>query len=188
MSGRARAYLGMSIDGRIAGPEHSLRWLHEERPREVESSPPESPGAWVSYDDFMADIGVLLMGRRTFDVVSEFDRWPYGDLPVVVASSRALPENHAATVSDACGSTSEILAAARARTEGGDVYVDGGQLVSSFLDDGLLDELTTTVLPTVRGPGVGLFESLAGPHNLDLVDLAVGEGGAVQLRWIPQGI
>lgn len=188
MGGRARAYLGMSVDGRIAGPEHSLDWLQEERPRKVESSPPESPSVWVSYEDFMADIGVLVMGRRTFDVVSKFDGWPYGDLPVVVASTRELPDNPAATVSTACGSTSEILTAAHARTDGGDVYVDGGLLVSSFLEDGLLDELITTVLPTVRGPGVGLFESLAGPHNLDLVDLAVNQGGAVQLRWIPQKI
>ena len=49
----------------------------------------------------------------------------------------------------------------------------------------LLNELITTVLPTVRGSGIGLFDSLSSAHNLDLIDVATNEGGAVQLTWVP---
>lgn len=186
MSGRVRGYLGMSLDGRIAGPGDDLEWLHATRTRRVEEPVPEVGGAWLTYEAFMADIGVLLMGRGTFDVVSGFQYWPYGETPVVVATNRALPTDVPATVTAAAGSVEELIDAARERSGGGDVYLDGGRLVSAALDAGLLDELTTTVLPTVRGPGVGLFEHLGTPRDLDLVNVATDPGGAVQLTWVPQ--
>lgn len=184
--GRTRGYLGMSLDGRIAGPEDDLGWLHEVRGRVVDSPVPATGGTWLGYDDFIAGIGVLLMGRRTFDVVHAFDAWPYGDLAVVVATHRSLPDDVPGTVTAIEGPISDVVAAATRRAGGRDVYVDGGRLVCDLLDAGLLDELTTTVLPTVRGPGVGLFDALRGPHALDVVRVVTNDGGAVQLTWVPQ--
>jgi len=43
------------------------------------------------YGAFMAGIGALLMGRRTYDVGAGFEGdWPYGDRPVLVATHRPL--------------------------------------------------------------------------------------------------
>lgn len=175
----------MSLDGYIAGPDAELDWLQEARFRRVASPTPKLNGSWLSYDDFIADIGALLMGRGTFDVVSGFDSWPYGDLAVVVASHRPLPDSTPSSVTSASSDPAGLLAAAQERAGGGDVYVDGGQLVSAFVDEGLLDELITTVLPTARGEGIGLFDALRSPHNLDLVGVATSDGGAVQLSWVP---
>lgn len=154
MSGRLRGYLGMSLDGRIAGPGDDLGWLEESRPRAVEGPVPATSGEWLSYEDFTADVGVLLMmGRRTFDVVSGFDEWFYGELAVLVATHRPLPTVTPPTVTSISGTVDEAVSEAQRLAGGNDVYVDGGQLVCAVLDAGLLDELTTTVLPTVRGPG-----------------------------------
>lgn len=185
MSGRLRGYLGMSLDGRIAGPGDDLGWLEEPRPRAVEDSVPATAGEWMSYEGFTADVGVLLMGRRTFDVVNEFDEWFYGELGVLVATRRPLPTSIPPTVSPISGTVDEVVAEAQRLAGEKDVYVDGGQLVCAVLEAGLLDELTTTVLPTVRGPGIGLFDALDGPHELDLVKVATNEGGAIQLTWVP---
>ncbi|MGI8632029.1 MAG: dihydrofolate reductase family protein [Solirubrobacterales bacterium] len=184
MSGRVRGYLGMSLDGRIADPGDDLGWLDESRPRAVGGPVPATAGEWLSYEDFTAAVGVLLMGRRTFDVVSGFDEWFYGELAVLVATHRPLPASSPPTVTSISGTVDEVVAEARRLSGGNDVYVDGGQLVCAVLDAGLLDELTTTVLPTVRGPGVGLFDALRGPHELELVRVATNEGGAVQLTWV----
>jgi dihydrofolate reductase len=186
MSGRVRGYLGMSLDGRIAGPGDDLSWLNESRPRAIETPVPAASGEWLSYEDFLADVGVLLMGRRTFDVVSGFDGWSYGELAVLVATHRPLPISIPSTVTSISGTVDELVAEARRLSRGDDVYVDGGQLVSAVLGAGLLDELTTTVLPTLRGPGIGLFDALSAPHELDLVSVVTDEGGAVQLTWIPR--
>lgn len=187
MAGRVRGYLGMSLDGRIAGPNDELDWLEEDPPRAIDSSVPTATDEWLSFEDFTADVGAMLMGRRTFDVVMGFDEWYYGDLAIVVATSRDLPDEVPDTVTAASGTVPELVAVALDRAGGRDVYIDGGQLVSAALDAGLLDEITTTVLPTVQGPGIGLFTEVQGPHRLDLTRVAVNEGGAVQLTWVPHG-
>ena len=45
----------------------------------------------VGFEDFMSDVGALLMGRRTYEAVAVFaGASPYGDRPVLVATHRAL--------------------------------------------------------------------------------------------------
>ncbi|MGB3680752.1 MAG: dihydrofolate reductase family protein [Candidatus Microthrix parvicella] len=185
MTGQVRAYLGMSLDGRIAGPDHSLDWLDAPRSRADDGPEPTQGGTWLSFEQHMASVGVLLMGRTTFDVISGFD-WPYGELPVVTATHRLLPKSAPSTVTTATGTVAEVIDAARERADGADVYIDGGQLVCSAIDSGLLDELTTTILPTVQGPGIALFDALRGPHELTLTNTALDETGAVQLTWRPK--
>lgn len=186
MGGRVRAYLGMSLDGRIAGPQDQLDWLDAERPRRL-PDPVEPTGTIpLAYEDLMADVGAMLWGRRTLDVVAGFDQWSHGDVPVLVATSRPL-DPPAPTVRAVAGPVDRLVAEALAVADGGDVYVDGGRLVCSVLAAGLLDELTITILPTVRGEGIGLFDGLAGPQDLDLVRVAVQDGAMAQLTYAPHG-
>jgi dihydrofolate reductase len=81
MTARIRAFLAISLDGLIAGPNDEIDWLagHGEG------------GAEDTFTPFFAEIGAMLMGRHTFDVVSGFDGpWPYGETPILVATSRPL--------------------------------------------------------------------------------------------------
>src|SRR6478672_1741895 len=55
--GPVRVFIATSLDGFIAGPGDDLTWL------------PEGGGEDHGYDDFMAEIGAVLMGRTTYDVV-----------------------------------------------------------------------------------------------------------------------
>lgn len=185
MAGRVRAYLGMSLDGRIAGPDDDLAWLDGPWTRAVAAPTPVGPDDELTYAAFTADVGAYLMGRRTYDVVRGFEDWPFAGTRVVVATTRPL-DDPPDGVTAASGSPAALAEAALAVADGRDVYADGGLLVCALLDAGLLDELTTTVLPTVRGSGVGLFDGLADPHDLDLVRLATTEQGFVQLTWIPR--
>ncbi len=41
------------------------------------------------YEEFFGSVDVLVIGRKTFEVVLAFDKWPYGKKPVVVLSSVA---------------------------------------------------------------------------------------------------
>ena len=45
---------------------------------------PEETG----YSALMASADTLLMGRNTYDIVSAFPEWPYGDKPLVVLTHR----------------------------------------------------------------------------------------------------
>ncbi len=58
------------------------------------------------------------------------------------------------------------------------VYVDGGQLVQSFLRDGLVADMVITTVPVLIGSGRPLFGSLSQDIELKLVTS----------RWFPSGL
>jgi dihydrofolate reductase len=162
-SNRVRVYIASSLDGCIAGPDDDLSWLMPTGPA------PDEPTDAVTYELFMADVGALLMGRRTYDVVAAMDHpWPYGDTPVLVATSRAL-EGAPDTVRAVAGSIQDVIAAAREAAGDKDVYLDGGNLVRQGLDAGLVDELIVTMIPIALGAGVPLFTGTKNRHHFEFV-------------------
>lgn len=177
--GRVRVYLGCSLDGCIAGPEHDLSFLMEHAPAEGEAK----ASAGVSFEQFMADVGALLMGRRTYQVPLDYDAWHYGDRPVLVATHHDLPPAPQGGRAYAVqGPIEELVAQALEAAGGKDVYLDGGDLVRQGLDAGLVDELILTLLPVVLGRGIRLWDGLQRRHDLRF-DPPVDHGaGMLQLR------
>lgn len=157
---RVRVYLGCSLDGCIAGPGHDLSFLHEHPPE-------EGATGGLAFDDFLAGVGALLMGRRTYQVPLDHDAWFYGALPVLVATHHPIPPapkgGNARAVQ---GPIADLVAEAKAAANGKDVYLDGGDLVRQGLDAGLVDELTLTFLPVVLGRGIRLWDGLEKRNNL----------------------
>ncbi len=111
------------------------------------------------YEALMEQSVALLMGRRTFDVVDGFGAWPYDDKPVFVATSRPLQCDEPTV---------------RA-------------LIRSFLDAGLVDEVTVTVIPVILGEGIPLFAGAAGRRALRLEQSRELGADIVQLRYSVRG-
>jgi dihydrofolate reductase len=172
MPGPVRVFIACSLDGFIAGPDGDLGWL-----------PPPTADEDFGYAAHMAGIGAMLMGRATYDTVGEHGwDWPYGDTPVLVATSRPL-EPLAPTVRAVSGSPEELVAAAREAAGEGGVYADGGALIRSLLDAGLVDEMIVTVIPVVLGAGAPLFAGVAERRQLELRSATTYTCGLVQLRY-----
>jgi len=97
------------------------------------------------FDEFYASVDVVVIGRRTFDVVQTFGEWPYGAKQVVVLSSRPLdaPRFENAVIEQMSGAPAEISSrlSARGFTH---AYVDGGVTIRRFLAAGLIDRLVIT--------------------------------------------
>ena len=169
-----RAFIATSRDGFIAGPGDDLSWL-----------PDGHAGEDYGYDAFMAGVGAILMGRRTHDVVAGFGTdWPYGDTPVLVATTRELDPIEP-SVRAVRGTPEEMLAEARAVAGDRDVYVDGGRLIQQLLHAGLIDEFIVTVIPVDLGEGIPL---LAGEEQWSLLRLdasRVFPSGVEQRRYVP---
>ncbi len=183
MKGRVRVYIASSLDGFIAGPGDDLSWLTG--PEAVNQGGPTHPGA-LTFDGFMADVGAVLMGRGTFDVVRGMTWWGYGDRPVLVATRRPLGEGVRETVRAVSGSIDDILAQAREAAGGKDVYIDGGDLIRQAADADLIDELTITLAPVALGAGHPLFAGLTRRYPLEIVGHHTYEGGMVQIRAVPR--
>ena len=75
---KASVFIGTSLDGFIARTNGDLDFL------------PPGGGEPHGYDEFMATVDALVIGRKTFEKVLTFDKWPYGEKRVVVLSTRPL--------------------------------------------------------------------------------------------------
>ncbi|KIG19318.1 Dihydrofolate reductase [Enhygromyxa salina] len=177
MPSRVRVFIATSLDGFIAGPNDDLSWL----PQPSGDPPPD-----YGYNAFIAEVGALLMGRNTYDVVAGFEgAWPYGELPVLVATGRPLT-GAPASVKAVAGDIHSLVDQARAAAGEADVYLDGGNLIRQALDAELVDELIITVVPVILGGGASLFAGVGQRRRLALESverLEPHECELVQLRY-----
>ena len=174
---RVRVYLGCSLDGCIAGPEHDISFLSDYAP-----DPDAAPEGGLGFHDFIREIGALLMGRRTYQVLLDYDAWHYGDRPVLVATHHALPPApQGGTAWAVQGPIDQLVTEAKAAASDKDVYLDGGDLVRQGLEAGLVDELCLTFLPVVLGRGIRLWEGLSNRTELEFDPPAMHEGRMVQV-------
>jgi dihydrofolate reductase len=174
---RVHVFVGCSLDGFIAGPNDELDWLS------AGAGQGEAPDTFAP---FFATIGAVLMGRRTYEVVCGFGgAWPYGETPMLIATHRPLTPN-VPSVRAATGSIVDLVGQAKATAGERDVYVDGGALIRSALDAGLVDDITVTVVPMILGAGVPLFAGAIRRHPLELVGERRVLGAAVELKYRPR--
>lgn len=165
-------FVGTSVDGFIARRNDGLDFL------------PEGGGEPHGYDEFIASVDVLVIGRRTFEKVLTFKAWPYGDKRVVVLSSRPLDLSAAVggAVEQMAGPPAEIvsrLAASGAHH----LYIDGGLTIQRFLRAGVIDRLVITRVPVLIGDGIPLFGSLLSDIRLHHIATRHYTSGLVQSEY-----
>jgi dihydrofolate reductase len=163
----ASVFVGTSVDGFIARVNGGLDWL------------PEGGGEPHGYDEFMAGVDTIVIGRKTFDTVLAFEAWPYGDKRVVVLSNHPVDLSgvRGGKVEQMSGAPADI-AARLAASDARHVYVDGGITIQGFLREGLIDRLVITRVPVLIGEGIPLFGAL--PHDVRLRHIAT--------RHFPSGL
>src|SRR2546426_11054661 len=127
---KASVFVGTSVDGFIARPNGDLDFL------------PAGGGEPHGYNEFIASVDALVIGRKTFEKTLTFGAWPYGDKRVVVLSSRPVDLSAAGggVVDHMAGPPAEIVSRLAAR--GAQLlYVDGGITIQGFLRAGLIHRL-----------------------------------------------
>jgi dihydrofolate reductase len=168
---KASVFIGTSLDGFIARANGDLDFL------------PPGGGEPHGYNEFMATVDALVIGRKTFETVLAFDTWPYGAKPVFVLSTHTLaPAPHGAVVEHMSGTPAEIVSQLAARGIQ-HIYVDGGITIQGFLRAGLIQRLIITRVPVLIGDGVPLFGKL--PHDVRLRHIATRHypSGLVQSEY-----
>lgn len=167
----ASVFVGVSVDGFIARRNHTLDFLPET---------PEPHG----YDEFIATIDAIVMGRNTFEWVLRFGgAWPFTKR-VVVLSSRPLDLSAvpAGAVEQMSGEPAEIVSGL-AKSGAHHLYVDGGITIQRFLAAGLIQRMVITRVPVLIGEGIPLFGPL--PHDIRLRHVATRQypSGLVQSEY-----
>lgn len=151
-------FIASSVDGYIAAPDGDLGWL------EAATRPDEDYG----YDEFLATVDGLAMGRSTYDHIAHLDPLPFGGRPVFVFTHRAFVSRSGVT---SWAPSPNEAAHAWAGVGLARVYVDGGQLISQFLGEGLIDDMTLITAPVVLGRGRPLFHPFQRTIGLKLTSV-----------------
>lgn len=168
----ASVFVGTSVDGFIARANGDFDFL------------PEGGGEPHGYNEFIASVDAIVIGRKTFEKVLSMETWPYGDKRVVILSSRPLDLSAAVggIVEQMAGPPAEIVSQLAARGVH-HLYIDGGITIQRFLRAGLIQRLIITRVPVLIGEGIPLFGTL--PRDIRLRHVATRHypSGLVQSEY-----
>ncbi len=175
---QVEVFIATSLDGFIARPDGGLDWL-------MQAQAGAPAGEDFGYAGFMAGIDALVMGRRTFETVLGFDPWPYGERPVWVMSRQpalGIPAALTPQVRHGRAAPAELL---RALAQQGvrRLYLDGGELIQSFLSEDLVDRITLTTVPLLLGQGRRCWGPLPADRAWTLEAVRHWDCGFVQSRY-----
>src|SRR5271154_5230127 len=152
-------FIGASLDGFIARANGDLDFL------------PPGGGEPHGYNEFIASVDAIVIGRKTFETVLTMQPWPYGDKRVVALSSRPIDLSAVVggVVEQMAGTPAEIVSRLAA-TGAHHLYIDGGITIQGFLRAGLIQRLIITRVPVLIGDGIPLFGAL--PRDIRLRHIA----------------
>lgn len=130
-----------------------------------------------------SDYDTIIMGRRTYEVglrLGVTDPYPFLQTYVL---SRSLPEADYGPVRIVREGWRELVGELK-QTPGKPICLGGGgELASSLLNEGLVDELLIKLNPLLLGVGKPLDPRLAAPQALTLLDTKRYQSGVLLLRY-----
>lgn len=175
----------VSLDGYFEGPGGDISWHRMT----------EQLHTYIN--EQIATHSAFLEGRRTHQLMAEF--WPTADedpanagatadfagiwrgITKIVYSRTLAPAD--APWADRIERHVDVGEVAALKAEpGGDMTVGGADLAATFLELGLVDEITLFVSPVLLGAGRRLFEPTARGERLRLLETRTFDGDVVMLR------
>ena len=152
--GKIILYIASSLDGYIARNNGDIDWLSE--------------SGTSGYDKFYETVDTLVMGKTTYNQVLTFGEYPYKDKKSYVFTSRnnnGAKYGNVEFVSSVDKFVKDVFPNLRE-----DIWlVGGGQIISSFVNHGIIDEIILSIIPKVLGNGISLFHNIQKEINLELI-------------------
>jgi dihydrofolate reductase len=177
MTAKCSVFIATSLDGYISREDGSIDWL-------MKANTLVPAGEDGGYKSFIATIDRLVMGRHSFEKVLSFDKWPYGNLQVIVMTSKniTIPEHLRSFVSTS-SETPAALVQRLSKQGANHLYIDGGVTIQRFLDENLINEMTIILIPVLLGSGRSLFGPLKNDVQLHHIETRTINGGFVQIKY-----
>jgi dihydrofolate reductase len=169
---KASVFVGVSVDGFMARRDGALDFL------------PPGGGEPHGYEEFMATVDALVIGRNTYETVLGFQGWPYGEKQVFALSTHPLAAAPAGARVEQLSASPEQIVATLAKRGIGHIYVDGGITIQSFLRAGLVQRLVITRVPVLIGEGIPLFGATGRDIALRHVATRQYASGLVQSEYL----
>lgn len=140
-------FIATSIDGYIAKKDGNIDWLY---------NIPET-GEDYGFNKFFSSEDVLIMGRKTYEKVLTFEKWPYEGKRVIVLSN-TLQHNVMQYNTELYQGSIKLLTK-KLYSEGiKHIYIDGGFTIREFIKAKIVDHIIISIIPVILGDGIALFD------------------------------
>jgi dihydrofolate reductase len=163
----------------------------------------EAPGgdlSWFTFDsdlekyilDSQVSAGMLLFGRRTFEVMRAY--WPTAEgaiadfmnsVPKVVASSTLTEPGWSNTRVIGTNLSAQVMDLKQEPGDGPIFVFGSANLSASLIRDGLVDEIRIGINPILLGVGTPLFRTDLPATPLELVDSRTLNSGLILAHYRP---
>ncbi|RHR83500.1 MULTISPECIES: dihydrofolate reductase family protein [Bacteroidales] len=173
--GKVILYIATTLDGKIARNNGSLDWLYAlPNPNQIDHG----------YAKFIDSIGTTIMGRKTYDEIISFGvDWPYKEMKSYVATNNESFSPETPNTWIISSSVTGLTQNLRESSEKDIWLIGGGQLITHFLNNDLLDRMILTIIPTILGNGISLFPNQPKETNWVLSDVEQFETGVTNLTY-----
>lgn len=169
MTRKVILYIAISIDGMIADVDGNIDWLTSGLEFTEEDS---------SYDDFYTNIDTVVLGKKTYDQVTEVlspGVYPYEDVKSYVFTNKNLVSTKD-NISFVNGNIAEFIEQTK-NTKGKDIWIVGGaSLVKPLVEHNLIDEYQITIIPKILGKGIRLFNEMDEVLQVEFKDTRIVNG------------
>jgi dihydrofolate reductase len=160
-------YMEMTVNGMVAKSNDETPWSDE---------------LWKAYQEMVKNVKNMIVGRKTYQLMVEADEFATIDNPftVVLTSQNFVPQTKN-TVTAHFPQEALKLVEEKGFTE--TIIGGGGKLNSSFMREGLVDEIYLDIEPMVFGQGIALFEANEFEYGLKLLGIKKLSDSSIQLHY-----
>lgn len=159
-------YMAVSANGMIAKSDDNTNWI--------------SQTEWNSYSLAVQAAGNLIVGRRTYNILTKQPEFAeLKDIKVVVVSKQSftpISTNH--MIASSPKEALELL-----KDFEKVILAGGGILNTSFLEQNLVDEIFLDIEPIILGGGIKLFNDGAVEAHLELLETKQLSPNEIQLHY-----
>ena len=175
---KIKIFIAMSLDGYVAEKEGGVAFLGGD------GTEPEN---WGSFGEFFETVSDVIMGYTTYNqVVTELapDNYPYTGKKSYVLTRKELEDKE--DIFFMSKDIKELLLELKNQEGDGTIWINGGaSIVNQVLRLNLADEILVSVIPTILGSGIKLFEELDSEIKLELIS-TTAYNGIVDLNYKPR--
>lgn len=162
-------YMGISPNGYIAKENGDSEWTSEEDLQ--------------GFYEHSKKAGNIIMGRNTFQSALDYGYFPFPDAVNVVVTHQPLENTWGDKVIVTDKAPKEVLGMLEEKGFSEAFIAGGGKLNSSFMKEGLVDEIYLDVEPLLLGKGIQLFAPENFEYQLELLEMKKLNENTVQLHY-----
>ncbi len=162
-------YMAITPNGYIAKSDGDSEWTSRE---DLKSFHEESKKA-----------GNVIIGKNTYEYASKKGFFPFPDVLNIVVAKENIENKWADKVLFLNQTPKEVLKTLEGKGFETAFLAGGGQLNSSFMKEGLVDEIYLDVEPLVFGKGIKLFTDNDFEYQLQLLDYKKLNENTIQLHY-----